>query len=242
MSMTQRIIILAFTVSCLAGVSMADSLPLLNQEESIKAADKLLVSFVHLGCFVDRGVAVSPFFDFEEHLKDELSADFLSLPKDVREFLLQERQPPAIEEVEFLWPPSKNTSLSEVEALGRFSRLGMIDLLCMKDSKVLKSRIESRADIRDTLKNIFTEATLEHRSFFNKNVTRRDKLVTIGSLRRHSVDLDMAILSVLTEQERLRLSQIVVHVMPIAEKLANKDHLVYELGSANLNLKPARRR
>lgn len=231
--------VIIFAVVCLESIDFAAAQsPPRTRLDTIGSADKLLASFVHLGFFVDRGVAVSPFFDFEEDAHaNKLAAQYQSLPMEVQELLLLQRRTPTLVDVELPWILTEKKPASGGVAVARFSRLGLVELFSLTESGILDSPIESRKGIGDKLVKIADDSLLVHRSFFTRGLTRDDKIIAVGTLRRLSVELDMAILSVLSEQERIRLAQLVVHFVPIAQKLADQDHDCYELGSRSLLLK-----
>ena len=107
----------------------------------------------------------------------------------------------------------------------------------MKDCKLIGSTIESHDGAMARIRDIVKEANKAHLSAFNNDTTEYDKIAAIGAVRKMSVEIDLTILQSLTPEDRIRVARVIVHILPIATKLAKSDGDTHELGSVSLRKK-----
>ncbi|RCS54454.1 hypothetical protein DTL42_04745 [Bremerella cremea] len=109
--------------------------------------------------------------------------------------------------------------------LTRLSQFGLVELFRHQNSKLLDKPLVTRTELMHRLEEIAELVTAIHATLFTRTSISNDELIVFyGIMRRRSVEFDLAILGVLTEEERSRVAKLVSLAMPVAIEKIKQDN------------------
>lgn len=215
---------------CLAGQPLVGRLTAREQSR----VNEILIGFAQLGYFSDRGL-VGRFMENaskEENHPVQNSKPLPEVPQELQELLKPRHgngvgKLPGIAFIDLAAPRSE----SPTEKTVRLLRFGVIELFNCEDSRLLEMPLTDRKELMEKCNSIADQVNGTMAALYNKERDIHLVLAIAGRLRALSVELDMEILSSLSDIERERLSEILVHLTPLALKDASTSNSKHELGS-----------
>jgi len=204
--------------------------------DSVTAEDEVLLAFVQLGNFTDRGIVAQIFGESTIPMTNaEVESDAeKAVPGDLRE-LLQSRKNNLSESSPNLPLLIKVEDHSVKATLYRFQKYGLIELFNNENSKLLDAPLSHRKELAARFATIAEQISKTIAATFTKDLTESRKIVIAGHARALSVELDLEIFKALSPNECVRIGKLLSHLLPNAIADAKQWNRRVNLGSAFLD-------
>ena len=209
-------------------------------------ADSLtdLTAFLELGRFSDRGIAISPFKSIDQSAPACPDSIFASLPKDFLNKFERQEFHAASKEVDWPWlklrslPDGSQRQSSQVVrfAVERIRVLGFMELFRKEYYTYFDPPLIERIELLNRLQEIVDKARVVHAVFFNKELKMTERILATGTLRGLSLEFDTAVVSGLSDTERVRLASVISILLPHFISETDKNQKKLFLGSEQLTL------
>ena len=220
----------------ICGTLLADSAMCQTPDPEVTVEEEVLLAFVQLGYFTDRGISAQLFqslatsnADAEPDAEAEtsISREVLELLKDREENLLQQS-------LKLSWL-IETEDHSPKATISRFRKYGLIELFHNENAKLLDSPLSQRKELVSQFEAIADQISKTLAATYAKGLTEAQGVVIAGHLRTLSVELEVAIFKSLLPNERARIAKLVSCLLPGAIAEAKRCNRKFALGSAFLD-------